>query len=258
MQLKKIIKLIEDNAPKCYASHWDNVGLMLGDVEQEIKKIMLTLDVTPQVTDEAIANECDLIISHHPFFFSEIKTIDFSTPYGKMIKNLITNNIAVFSCHTNMDSAECGINAVLSEKFELSDVEVLEKNETFSEVGIGRIGNICECTLDEICQMTKKILNASTLRVIADDMDKQIKKVCVASGSCGDLIGIAKSKSADVFITADVKYHQALDASYSDIAVIDAGHYYTEFLVTDIFKSILENIDAEIFISSQKDCFRFI
>ena len=140
MKVKEIAELIEKVATLDYAFSWDNVGLMVGDFESDVSKVMLTLDVTPDVVQQAIENRCSLIISHHPFIFEGVKSIDFSKSHGKMIKDIIENNISVYSCHTNMDSADGGINTYLAEKFGLEDVIVLEENEKYHGVGIGRVG----------------------------------------------------------------------------------------------------------------------
>ena len=128
MNIKNIINLIEQVAPKELAYPWDNVGLLIGGRNKEIKNIFLTLDVDLNTVREAIDNGCDMIVSHHPIMFGGIKQIDFDTPQGEMINLIIKNDIAVYAAHTNMDAAETGINSVLAQMFELSDVKVLEED----------------------------------------------------------------------------------------------------------------------------------
>lgn len=257
MKLKDIISIIEKTAPVSYAYDWDNVGLMIGDVSAEVQSVMLTLDVTPAVVDEAARKGCQLIISHHPLFFDTIKNIDFSISFGKMIRKLVNENIAVYSCHTNMDAADGGINTRLAQLFELTDTEVLESHPKFSNIGIGRIGK-CKspCTVVELCERVKKILGTNFVKLTCANENTVVNTICVASGSCGDMIELAKSKGADVIITADVKYHQALSALELPIAVIDAGHYPTEFLVVDLLKELLSESELNIYVSEQKDCFQ--
>ena len=258
MKVKNIAELIERVAPLDYASSWDNVGLMVGDMESDVSKAMLTLDVTSDVVQQAIENKCSLIISHHPFIFSGIKSIDVSDIQGKMIKDLIENKISVYSCHTNMDSADGGINTYLAKMFELQDVTVLEQNEKYDGVGIGRVGRLkTPISLKGLSTLTKDLLNTPFVKVVGD-VDKTIECIAVASGSCGDLIALAKEKGAEVIITADVKYHQALDALEGGMCVIDAGHFPTESLVTEILKDILKDTGLEIVIAKSKDCFYVI
>ncbi len=259
MKVREIAYLIDKAAPLSYASTWDNVGLMVGDLDADVDKVMLTLDVTPDVVDQAIEQNCGLIISHHPFIFDGLKNIDFSNPRGSMINLLVTNKINVYSCHTNLDSAEGGINAYLAKLYGLCDVIVLEENENNKNVGIGRVGNLKgSVTRKELAEITKKLLNTPFVRIVSDNPEKAVKRIAVASGSCGDLISLAKEKGADAIITADVKYHQALDALDEDICVIDAGHFPTENCVTDILGDILKFTSLELVCAKAQDCFKVI
>lgn len=258
MKVREITQILERVAPLCYASSWDNVGLMLGDLDNEVNKVMLALDVTPDVVNQAIKEDCSLIVSHHPFIFDGIKSVDFSKAHGKMIKDLIKNNINVYSCHTNMDSAEDGINTHLAKKFQLEDVIVLEENDKFDGIGIGRVGNLKKAvTLNELASLSKELLNTPFVKVVGNS-SKEIKRLAVASGSCGDLISLAKEKGADAIITADVKYHQALEGYDCGIGIIDAGHFPTEYFVVEIIKDILKNTNLEIICANTKDCFYVI
>ena len=255
----KITEIIENTAHLQYASEWDNVGLMIGSLEQEVSRVMVCLDVTPDVVDQAINEKCEMIISHHPLFFRDIKQINYNTYQGNMIKNIISNNITVYSSHTNMDAANGGINSLLAEKFKLTDVEVLDNNERFPEIGIGRIGNLSiEKTFSDLCEETKKILDTPCVRAVGSECNKVIRRLCVASGSCADLIPLASSKGADAVITSDVKYHEALEAKENGIYLIDAGHFPTENFVCDIFKNLLCDLDVEIITAKSKDVFNFI
>ena len=253
MKAYEIASIIEKEAPLSLAYSWDNVGILCGDSEKEIKKALLTLDVNEFTVNEAIQNNCDMIISHHPILLGGIKRIDFSTSDGRMLKNLIKNEIVVFSAHTNMDTAKNGINTVLADLFELTDAKILEENG--EETGLGRYGNLQKSvSLDEFCETVKTKLNTPHIRVCGD-LKAKIKTVAVASGSCSDIIPLAKEKGCDVIITADMKYHNAMDSVFSGISVIDAGHYPTEIIVMDIFEKLLKNTEIETIKSQNKDIF---
>lgn len=257
MKVYKIAELIEKSVPKRLAYSWDNVGLLCGDKNKEIKKVFLTLDTNLSTVKEAIEKGCDMIISHHPVLLGGIKKIDFDTSTGQMIKLLIENNIPVFAAHTNMDTAKGGINDKLAEMFELTDVKILEQHTDDEAAGLGRYGNLKdEMTLKEFALLTKKILNTPVR--VGGNMNKKIKTVAVASGSCSELIPVAKEKGCDVIITADLKYHIMIDGTELDIAVVDAGHYPTEIIVMDIFKDILKDTNLEFIKSENKDVFNFI
>ena len=256
MKAHEIAKIIETAAPKSLAYEWDNVGILCGDGEKEVKKALLTLDVNEFTVNEAIENKCDMIISHHPILMDGIRRIDFSIPSGRMIKNLIQNEIVVFAAHTNMDTAKNGINKALADIFELNNIKILEENG--ENTGLGRYGSLKnDVTLKEFCEVVKSKLNTPHIRV-SGDLNSKIKTVAVASGSCSDIIPTALCKGCDVIITADMKYHNAMDSAESGIAVIDAGHYPTETIVMDIFEDLIKNTEIEIVKSKNKDIFVFV
>lgn len=252
MILKDIINIIEKEYPKNLASEWDNVGLLAGKDTNEIKSVLVTLDITPDVVDEAVKMNADLILSHHPLLFGGVKSFREDNEKMNMYVKIIRNNISVYSAHTNMDTAPYGINQRLAELFNFSDIEVLE-----DETGLGRIGNIKEITLKDFCKVVKEKLNTPGLRV-AGNLNSTIKRVAVGSGSCGDIIPIALKKGADVMITADMKYHIAIDSVDNGISVIDAGHYPTEIIVMDMFEKLLKDTGLEIKKSENKDIFSYI
>lgn len=252
MKAEKIAEFIEKYAPQKLAYEWDNVGILFGSGEKKVKKALLTLDVNEFTVKEAVKNNCDMIISHHPLFFGGIKRIDFNTSEGRMIKNLTENDITVFAAHTNMDIADGGINDELAKIFGLSDVKYIEEN------GLGRYGILpYEVRLEEFCNIVKKKLDTPCVRVCGD-MNMKVKKIAVASGSCSEIIPTASGLGCDAVITGDMKYHEMCDAFYFGTAVIDAGHYPTEKNVIGIFKKILKNTGIECIASENKDVFQFI
>lgn len=258
MKVKEIAELIENFAPTNLAYSWDNVGLLVGDNEKNVNRVLVALDTNLSTVQEAIAHKCDMIISHHPILFGGIKRINYSTNDGKLLEQLIKNDITTYAAHTNMDTAKHGINARLAEMFELSDVKILEYHTEDTSVGLGRYGILnTSMTFEELCDITKKKLNTPCIRV-AGDMHKKIKALCVASGSCSESIETALKNGCDAVITGDMKYHDMIDYYEKGICIIDAGHYPTEFIVTDIFEEILKTTDLEIIKSKAKDIFNFV
>lgn len=258
MKIKEIAQLIERTAPKSLAYPWDNVGLLVGDEEQEIEKILVTLDVNLFTVKEAIRNGCNLILSHHPILFGGIKKIDFGTPVGEMLRLLIQNHIAVYAAHTNMDTAPHGINARLAELFGLENVRILEFHTERSDAGLGRYGQFRqEITAQQLCALTKKKLHTPGIR-IAGSLQKPIQTLCIASGSCAESIKTAIEKGCDAVITGDLKYHETMNYAEQGIFIIDAGHYPTETIVMDIFSDILENTHIPIVRSENPDTFVFL
>ena len=259
MKVKQIAELMEKYTPARLAYDWDNVGLLVGNGENEVKKIMITLDTNLETVREAAENGCDMILSHHPIMFRGIKRLDLTSPTGKMMEILIKNDISVFAAHTNMDTAKIGINAYLAELFGLENIKILEQHTDDIEAGLGRYGDFKnEITLDELCKITKEKLNTPFVRA-AGASEKKIKTLCVASGSCSECIETAIKCGCDAVITGDMKYHEMIDYSECGIAVIDAGHYPTEIIVTDIFEKILEelgNDKPQIIKSTERDIFK--
>ena len=142
MKAKEIIKIIENVCPERLAYSWDNVGLLCGDENKDVKKVFVTLDTNINTVKEAISKNADMIVSHHPILLDGIKRIDYSTSVGQMLKLLIENNIPLFAAHTNMDTAKGGINDKLAEIFELTDVKILDQHTDDSSAGLGRYGRL--------------------------------------------------------------------------------------------------------------------
>lgn len=257
MKVNDIIKVIEDFAPLGLAYSWDNSGLLCGDINKEVKKIYITLDVDKYTVDEAVNAGCDMIVSHHPIMLGGIKQINYDTPDGYILKTLIENNIALYSSHIPTDKTKGGINDVLAEKLEIFNKEVIEQDENYKGCGLGRIGDLEPVKLEDFARRVKEKLNTPFVRVCGD-FDKIIKRAAVGSGGCSDLIPTAKKLGADVMVTADVKYHISRDSVEEGICVIDAGHYPTEVFVIDIFEKCLEKLDVELVKATDCDIFKII
>ena len=258
MLVKEIIKKIEERAPLSFAYDWDNSGFLCGDPEMDAKKIYLTLDTNMYTVNEAAKMGADMIISHHPIMFGGINKIDFSKPSGAVIKTLIKNDIALYAAHTSMDTAKDGLNDMLAKKLGIIETEVIDGEGYPEGCGLGRIGDIdTAADLKSFAGYVKKALSTPFVR-ISGDTDTLIKRVAVGSGACSELIPAAVKMGADVMVTADMKYHDAIDGVENGIAVIDAGHYPTENFVTGIFADILSCTGCEIIYSSEKDIFSFL
>ena len=240
--LYKIIDAIESKVPSSLKEEWDNVGLILGDLNSEIKKAIIALDCTMDVINEATRKEANLIITHHPFIFDGVKSIDLSSPFGKKISKLIENKISVLSYHTNFDKAKSGTADTLANVLGLNNIT----NLTNDEYSLGRIGDIKECSLKDFVLFVKEKLNIPCVKYTGND-DKIIKKVAVVPGSGCEFYSISKSMGADLLVTAEVKHHMGIECMESDFAIVDAGHFETENIALCNLKSIIENlVETEI------------
>jgi len=212
-----VVSAMKNFAPFELAEEWDNVGLLIGNNDKEVYKILVMLDLDKQGFEEALEIGADMILTHHPIIMSPLSSIT-----DPVLLGVIENKISVCSMHTNLDSATEGVNQVLAETLGLSDIEEIDFD------GIcGRVGNVEECTLGEFLQSIKLALDIEHVRYVGSKRNK-INKVAVLGGAGADFIPNAKIANCDVFVTADVKYHQAQVADKLGINVVDAGHFETE------------------------------
>ncbi|GAX91499.1 Nif3-like dinuclear metal center hexameric protein [Effusibacillus lacus] len=335
-RVRDVIRVLEEWVSPNLALEGDKIGLQIGDPTQPVNKILVTLDVTEEVVDEAIRIGAQMIIAHHAIIYSSIKTIRTDTHYGRTISKLLTHSISVYAAHTNLDVVEGGVNDVLARLLGLQNVEILDRLHNqrvrklvvfvpkshhdqvlqaicgagagwignyshctfnmegigtfkpeegtnpfigeqgnlekveeirletivpeqlqekvvramleahpYEEVaydlypleimgkpfGIGRIGDLKEkCKLDEFAMLVKSKLAVPGVRIVGK-RDRMVKKVAVLGGSGSDWIDAALSKGADVLVTADLKYHDAQDAMFKGLALVDPGHNGMERIV---------------------------
>ncbi|ADK13893.1 MULTISPECIES: Nif3-like dinuclear metal center hexameric protein [Clostridium] len=245
LRVQDIHDILEKRAPSILKESYDNVGLMVGDMKCEVGSILVALDCTLEVIEEALRNNCNLIFTHHPLLFKRPYTITTDTLIGKKIIELIRNNINVYSSHTNLDSVKGGINDIIMEKLGLTNHDVIEpsriKNYGENDCGIGRIASLTEpMTLARFCNEVKKCLNISSVRYSGNEL-KIINKVALINGSGQDYFDAAKALGADCVITGDTTYHYVSDFQEQGIAVIDAGHFGTEWPAMEIIANFLRH-----------------
>lgn len=258
MTVNDVLKKIEEFAPPALAYSWDNVGLLIGSGEREVKRVLIALDADLSVAAEAVDKKCDLIVSHHPMMFKGVKRILSDDAQGMAIELLIKNDISVIAAHTNMDCAKGGINDRLAELFKLENVEVLDENPAFPGCGLGRVGDLKEAAnIGSLAVDTKMALGIDNVRVSGSPWTR-IERIAVAGGSCSEVIPLAIAKGCQAIITGDMKYHETMDAANSGISVIDAGHYGTERNVIGIFEKILEPLGLELVKSDRTDVFVYL
>lgn len=243
--LFEIIEEIEKTAPLCLAESWDNPGLMLGRRDKEIKKVLTALDMDTGVAKEAIEIGADLILTHHPMIFHPLKSITEDGGAGECVLMLAKHDIAVYSAHTNLDSAVGGTNDYLAQLYGLENVYAIPPEED-KTTGLMRLGKLKEeKTLENLALHIKQKLDAQNVWY-AGDKERKIKKVAICSGGGGKMFGEAVSAGADVYITGDISYSSARDAVEKGICLINAEHYESEKYCGEIFKKILCGFDIEI------------
>ena len=231
-KVKDIVSEIEKNAPEFLKESYDNVGMMVGDEEAESSKVLMALDCTKDVIDEAARLGCDMIITHHPLFFVKPKNILKGSLTGDKVLKLIKEDINLYSCHTNLDSAQNGINETIVNMLGFKTDAVMEpsKRKGYENCGIGRIVKLEKpMALNELIDNIKTSLDIKNMRV-ARGKDS-ISTIAIINGSGQDYFGMAKSMGADCIITGDTTYHYVSDYREMGISIIDAGHFGTEYKV---------------------------
>lgn len=239
MKCKDIIEILEREYNPSFAESWDNVGLLAGDREREVKRVFLALDVTDETLKAAIDFKADMMITHHPLIFSGMKRVVAEDFIGRRIMGLIGNQISYYAMHTNFDIL--GMADMSADFLELSEREVLEV--TFEDgqrrEGIGRIGSLPrEMTLRECALFVKAQFQLPHVTVYGS-LDVGVNRAAVCTGSGKSLMKEVLKKKAQVYITGDVDYHTAIDAVAQGVSIIDAGHYGTEYIFMEYMRQEL-------------------
>jgi dinuclear metal center YbgI/SA1388 family protein len=244
LKVKDVAHLMEIMAPLDLKENYDNVGLMVGSRENDVTNILVALDCTMKVIREAIDKKCSLILTHHPILFRKPSTITTDSLSGTKLIELIKNNIDVYSSHTNLDKANGGINDIVVEMLGYSHSEIMDLHKSSGDgqqnCGVGRLISLeQEITLTELCDKVKEAFKVSVLRYSGSD-NKIIRKIAVVNGSGSDYFDRAKALKADCIITGDTTYHYVSDFEEEDIAIIDPGHFATEWPAMKVFGRKLE------------------
>lgn len=240
VKVNDIFQKLNELAPVSMKMDFDNVGLLVGEAGREVRRVIVSLDITDDVIDEAASIGAELIVSHHPLFFSLKSVTDADGAGGKIIK-LIKNGIAAICMHTNLDAAAGGVNDALAARAGIKSPELLTV-DGYDESGepycIGRYGDLREeMSLDAYLEYIKNSLGCGGLRYVS--AGKKARRVAVMGGSGGDCIHLAAEKGCDTYVTADVKYHQFIEAKEAGINIIDAGHFCTENVVVPMLADFL-------------------
>ena len=237
MILQDIINIIESVAPLSYQEDWDNSGLQVGDRNAEVNAALLTVDVTESVVDEAIALGCDLIVSHHPLLFRGLKQLTGYTPQERCVLKAIEHRIAIYSAHTSMDSWLHGVSGRMAKKLGVQDYRILVENK--ENVGLGVIGQLAEpiSIVDFVSHVAKVFGIKEGLRYVVGKQDI-VQNIAICGGAGADMVNEAITQGADVYISADFKYHE-LQAAFGQITVVDIDHWVSEHFTREIFEEIL-------------------
>ena len=232
--VKDVFQALDRLAPFGTQLDFDNAGFLAGRSEQEVRKILVALDITQAVAEEAGRWGADLIVSHHPVIFHPVKAVTDWDETGKVLLALIENRISAICAHTNLDAAQGGVNDCLAGALELAGPIPFEGER------IGRMGQAHRTGLPvrEYAAFVKDRLNAAGVRFV--DGGRPVERVAVGGGSCGSMLHEAAESGCDTFVTADVKYDVFLEAKALGLNLLDAGHYATEQVVCPALVDFLQ------------------
>ena len=244
MTVKELYDRMSERIPESLRMDWDNDGIMCcTDTSAEVRRVLVTLDVTEEVAEYAIKGGFDLIISHHPLIFRPLPAITDENHISRKVIKLINGGVSVFSFHTRADAVSGGVNDILA------DLVGLYSTECFGEGGLGRIGELDEeLSLDDFASGVKLSLGVDTVRV--SDGYNTVKKVAVVGGDGKDFLKDAIAAGADTFVSGRIGYNIMVEASEMGINLIEAGHFFTEQPVTEFFANTVHHIAPEIYVQT--------
>ena len=240
MKIIEIYNYLDQISPFALQEKWDNSGVLIGDLNEDVQKVYLSIDVDEKLLDEV--DENSLIITHHPLIFGGLKQLQFNQYPAKLIRKMVQKNISSIAMHTNFDQTH--LNEYVATK--VLGLEIVKKD-----------GFVAYMDVDEkFDDFAKKIASVfGLLHVRCVKAHERIKSVALVTGSGASLM---RSIEADCFLTGDIKYHDAMEAKSINLSMIDIGHYESEQFFGTILKTYLENLGLAVIISQSKNPFTYI
>lgn len=240
MTVKTIYEKLSERIPEELREVWDNDGLMCSsDDSREVERTLITLDVTEDIVDYAIAHNIDLIVSHHPLIFKPLASVTEDSHVARKVIKLIKNDISVMSFHTRADKVEGGVNDILAEILGMQDVE------PFGEGDLGRIGTLKEeLNMEDFSYLLKGLLDCDGVKVA--DALIPVQRVAVVGGDGKSYVSAALRAGADTFVSGRIGYNVMAEAGEMGINLLEAGHFFTEHPVTQFFQSLLHRLDPDM------------
>ena len=228
MKAKELVIRFLKFAPVQIAVKGDPIGLQLGSLDAPVHKIMTTLDVRPKVVDEAIRRHVDFIFAHHPVMFHPARNLDLSVPQNRMYAKILRHHITVYAAHSNLDSANGGMNDWLADRIHLRNVQGLVPMGHYHHHSyfMGRIGTLKQpVSVLKFAKQCKRDFHVGGLRLVTQQPQKLIQRVAILGGSGDEFYPDAVKKGAQVYVTGDVYYHTAHDMLAHGLSVVDPGHH---------------------------------
>jgi dinuclear metal center YbgI/SA1388 family protein len=250
MNVRELYDYLDKIIPPSLSCEWDNDGLMVcPDPDREVRRVLVALDVTGEVADEAVDGGFDLIVSHHPLIFEPLKAVTPDDGVAGKVINLIRAGISVMSFHTRLDAVDGGVNDILADMLGFIDAVPFGKEGKM----LGRIGKIERpAGLEEFARRVKTVLAAP--EVLISGCGRMVNTVAVVGGDGKDDIAYAKAAGADTYVSGRIGYHGMMSAEETCMNLIEAGHFYTEDPVCDRLAELIEEADETIETVYMKSC----
>jgi dinuclear metal center YbgI/SA1388 family protein len=254
LTLADVVGIFEDRYDPAWAESWDAVGLVCGDPEAAVRRVLFAVDPLAEVADEALGWGADLIVTHHPLLLRPVHGVPATTPKGRLVHRLITGGVALFTAHTNADVADPGVSDALARAVGLSGpLRPLSPSSEDPRRGLGRVGELpAPLTLRDFVAGAAKGLPATAAGLrVAGDPDSLVRTVAVCGGAGDSLLGVARAVGADVYLTADLRHHPASEFREAGAtALVDAAHWATEWPWLRDAASLLGETNVETRIST--------
>ena len=235
MKVKDIISVIEEFAPLSVQESWDNSGLCVGSPDDDVTSVLLGLDCTPALVDEAVAFGADMIVTHHPLIFKGVRKISPEDQTGEAIIKAIRAGISIYAAHTSADKVLAGVSGAMAERLGLKNVRILD--EDGDGTGLGTVGEFeVPMTSEEAVAFVKERFGLKVLKA-SKPVDGKIERVAMCGGSGGSLIGEAMKSGAQLYISGDISYHNFFTGPH--FMIMDIGHYESEIEIVDILFSLI-------------------
>lgn len=244
--VSEIWKCLTGWAPSELAESWDNVGLQAGFPDAAVSRVLVALDATEGVLAEAVSRQAQMVITHHPLLLRPLQSLDVSKNIPRLLAGFLRSDIALFAGHTNLDCAKGGVSDLLAESLSLSDVRpLLVAERGRAGEGLGRIGRLPERrTLSQVAAQLSNFLSAPSLLLVGEP-EVVVETVALCGGSGSDLWPASVEAGADLYISSEIKHHIAREAEQTGKAIIDAGHFYTEWLIVPAIADFLKQESAK-------------
>ena len=235
--VKQLYDLLDRKAPFRTQMDFDNAGFLVGRGDRTVTRVLVALDITPEVIAEAAEKDCQLILAHHPVIWGKLGQVTDESATGRKVLALIEKGIAAICAHTNLDAAEGGVNTALAQRLGLENPVPLETDgvdEAGRPYGIGRVGSLPggPLSLADFARKAKENLGLPGIRAM--DAGVPVHRVAVGGGACGSMLPQVKAMGCDTFLTSDLKHDLYLEARDLGINLLDAGHYSTEAVVCPV------------------------